>query len=309
MILAAVLIAAGAALLIGNARSMNDSREEPARPAAAPSGEPRHLVYAVMGDSLGRGVRPGSVEGRGGYAPHLRGLLREDFGTVDFIEAACGGATTTSFIEGGGRCAPDLPIPYANTDRATAQLAWGVSKLGARTGLPTLVTLTIGGNDLAGCIQEEVSALEKCLKTAFPGMRRNWEATAKALSDAAGPRTVLSVMTLYDPALGALKIEGGRWAKPARAFHKFLVREVNPAIREIFGSHDWQIADMGEAMFEDGPISSGSAPVRAICSLTAACTDFDIHLNEEGYAVLGDVFRAAVEPEVRAAVRGSASAG
>lgn len=301
--LLAILIAAAAVLIIGNSRSADQPATQAHVPASTPVPEPKNLVYAVMGDSLGRGVQPDPDRTlTGGYAPALRDDFAEQFGKVDFIEAACGGATTTSMIKGGKACSPDEPVPFANSDAATSQLEWGISTLKARQAVPTLITLTIGGNDIAPCIQDDVARLQACVDAAFPTMVRNWKTIASELSAAAGPRTVLAVSTMYNPALGAFKIEQGRWAKSAGAFHKFIVKKMNPELRKVFGENGWVIADMGEAMFERGPLGANTAPVRAICALTAACTNFDIHLNDEGYAVLSDVFRASTEDQVTSIV-------
>lgn len=302
--LIAVLVLAGCAALVAGWATGGDGDAEQVPLTAAGPAVYEGLEYVVLGDSLGRGVQADPQRTlKGGYARDLLEMARGEYSDVRFTEAACGGATSGSFITGGKECMPDVAVPYRNADPRTSQLAWAKQYLRARGDRPTLVTLTIGGNDVIACLQTEAAPLRRCLEDDFPELRRNWERIATELRDAAGPRTVLAVATIYDPGLAAVRIQGGIFAPAARAFHRFMIGDVNPALREVFGDAGWSVADMGDAVYERDRVGGPqSRPVRAVCDLTWACDRVDVHLNDEGYAVLADVFRGAVEEPLRRAV-------
>ena len=304
--LALALILAVSAVFVAVGIAGRSSSDEVAAPPPASSTtpvQPKAPVYLALGDSLSRGVQPDEkLTLKRGYPRILRDDLLESVGAKPvLIEAGCGGATSTSFITGGRACAPDAPVPYENQNRSSSQLIWAVRELEARKDLPTLVTLTVGGNDLTPCAQTTAREVKACLAEVVPPLERNWKTIARRLKAAAGPRTVLAVATTYDPILGFIAI-GGENAAGARVFHEAVVDDVNPAMRTIFRKAGFEVADLAYAMHENGSIKDrGSRAVAAVCTLTWACNRADVHLNDQGYAVAADVFQAAVlEPFGRA---------
>lgn len=269
------------------------------------------LAYLALGDSLSRGVQPDAdVTLEHGYPRELVTALNGDLSPkATLVEAGCGGATTTSFIFGGKACQPDAPIPYANQDPATSQLNWAEAALEARGAKPTLVTLTLGGNDLTACAKPSAAEVADCLDALIPKLKTNWATIARRLKTAAGPRTVLSVATTYDPILGYIRL--GQHDDAAREFHRLIVRRINPAMRRIFTLKGWEIADVAYAMHEKGSVADAHATaVNAVCTLTWACSRGDVHLNDEGYQVAASVFEGAVLDALTKAVErplGSAS--
>lgn len=286
--------------------------QTPSASASAPTDARRGVVYLALGDSLSRGVQPdGTRSLKYGYPRVLEKRLIEQIKPAPIlVEAGCGGATTESMIAGGKDCEPDAPIPYANENRASSQLIWAVKQLEARKDLPTLVTLTVGGNDITPCTSPSVQKVESCLEEVIPVLKKNWTVIARRLQAAAGPKTVLAVATTYDPILGYIRLEGGKNADAAKAFHRLIVRRVNPIMRRVFAKYDWKIADVADAMHEKGSIDDRDGrAVSAVCTLTWACGNFDVHLNDEGYALAADVFEAAVIDPVLAASGTKAPAG
>lgn len=304
-----LILAASIAFIAVNLKNRSGGDEVAAPPPASSTSanaQPKGPVYIALGDSLSRGVQP--LEDRTlkrGYPRVLRDDLKDTVGVRPvLVEAGCGGATSTSMITAGRDCAPDAPVPYANENRSSSQLIWAVRELEARKALPTLVTLTIGGNDLTPCARETPVQVRDCLAEVLPPLKENWKVIARRLKAAAGPRTVLSIATTYDPILGFVAI-GGQNARGARTFHRAVVRQVNPAMRTIFSAAGFEVADLAYAMHENGPIEDrGSRAVAAVCALTWACSRADVHLNDEGYAVAADVFGAAVQDRFTKAVAG-----
>jgi lysophospholipase L1-like esterase len=313
---ALVLILAIAVVLVVLNASHHSTPEQPpvvATTTTTPSSETAPaLAYISLGDSLSRGVQPDpAVTLKDGYPRVLAASLAQDLKPkATLIEAGCGGATTLSLIEGGQKCEPDTPIPYANQDAASSQLAWAVGALKARGTKPTLLTLDIGGNDLTTCVNPSESAVKDCLDTLIPKLKTNWATIARELRSAAGPRTVLAVSTTYDPILAYIRLQGGKNAAAAREFHHLMVKRINPAMKRIFALKGFQIADLAYAMHENGSIKDGHArAVNAVCALTWACNRADIHLNDEGYQVAASVFEGAVLSALTKAVAAPVASG
>lgn len=259
------------------------------------------LLYIALGDSLSRGVQPTDESGKNGYPRQLQKSLEEQLKPAPtLVEAGCGGATTDSMITGGKACAPDDEIPYANENRSSSQLIWAVDQLQQRAAKPTLVTLTIGGNDFTPCLKPTPREVRSCMTDTLRTAKRNWGTIARRLTAVAGPNTTLAVATSYDPILGYVKVSGGKNAEAPKAFHREVVQRINPAMRTVFRKQGWEIADLAYAMHEKGSIKNGkSRAVAAVCALTWACNKADIHLNDQGYRIAADVFESAVIGGVR----------
>lgn len=263
------------------------------------TGEP--LEYLALGDSLSRGVQPGDAGNQvtdEGYPRQLAARLRSRQ-RVALIEAGCGGATTSSMIDG-GRCAPDAPVPYLNQGRSTSQLTWAIRHVRDRTDRPTLVTLDIGGNDLQRCVSPDVARLRRCLTALRPAIERRWRLIARGLSAVAGPQTVLAVSTTYDPFVALVRT--GTAVRPAvRAMHRFVTGTLNPRMARIFRREGWLVADLARAMRAGDRLGGPSSrPVRAICDLTWMCARADIHLNADGYALAARSFDRATRRSLAA---------
>ncbi|MFT4035212.1 MAG: SGNH/GDSL hydrolase family protein [Patulibacter sp.] len=271
--------------------------------------QPSGLVYLALGDSLSRGVQPDdSVTLKHGYPRQLERSLRSDLGVpVTLIEAGCGGATTQSFIDAGKTCQPDAPVPYANDGTGTSQFAYAIGELRARRELPTLVTLSLGGNDLTPCAKPDRTQMQDCLDATLPQVKQRWKQIATTLREAAGPRTVFSVLTTYDPFLGLTKVApSSDLDRAVVQFHTAIVKRYNPALRRIFAGAGWKIADLGREMHETARTTRGSSrALRAVCDLTWACSKADIHLNDEGYAVAASLIEAVTLDALHNNVAGS----
>ena len=250
------------------------------------------LAYLALGDSLSRGVEPEpSLTLRSGYPRQLASALRERTGgPVALVEAGCGGATTVSFIEGGKGCPPDAPVPYANTAAETSQLAWAENWLRSRGDRPTVVTLSLGANDVLGCAGDAATTIRQCLENGAEGFAERVGTIVDRLGQAAGTKTVFAGMTLYDPLLGAVVL-GKAPLETVGAFHDGLVGVVNPFLRERLDEADWQVADLGAELDEDAYLDSPQSPaINAVCKHTWACTaPGDIHLNRAGYALAAEL--------------------
>jgi lysophospholipase L1-like esterase len=181
------------------------------RAAAAPAATPTAVAradhasathyYVALGDSLAEGDQPNGDVGQG-YADQLYASLEADDHTLQLENLACGGETTSSMISGvmpwGG-----LGSRYFCGYRArSAQLAHGsqladaIAFLRAHRRFVSLITIDIGGNDVADCVAMLDQA---CLDAGLVEVRANLQSIVAALRDAAGPDVPIVAMTYYDP--------------------------------------------------------------------------------------------------------------
>ncbi len=276
----------------------------PSGPARAADGAPG-LLYITLGDSLGQGVQPDPARTlKGGYARELHATLRKRFGGAAWKNGACSGATTTSMIDASRQCNAGAPVEYSGQGPQGSQLAWAAALLRSRKDRPTVVSLTIGGNDVIECAGDDTVLLRRCLSDRTPALERNVETIARTLAQAAGSRTVLAVATSYDPTVAGLKADPARFTEPVQVFHRFITGSMNPTLRASFAQHGWLIADVGRAFGEHGPLPADAPVVRRVCRLTWACENGDIHPNDQGYAVIADLFRRTVEQPLAEAIAG-----
>lgn len=250
------------------------------------------LAYLALGDSLSRGVEPDpGLTLRRGYPRQLAAALQRRTGApVALVEAGCGGATTASFVDGGKGCPPDAPVPYENAAPGTSQLSWAEEWLRARGSRPTVVTLSLGANDVLACASDDTAAIRACFEAGATPFAARIDEIIERLGAAAGTDTVFAGMTLYDPVLGAARL-GRASLRTAAAFHEGIARVVNPYLRDRLGRAGWEVADLGAAVHEDAPLTSKSSrAIDDICQYSWACTPpGDIHLNGAGYALAADL--------------------
>ena len=116
----------------------------PAAAASSPAAAPRHSgqtvqeydYYLALGDSLGAGWQPNAVTGVGsitkqGYAADIDTDLNRDDPSLQYVNLACPGETTTTMLDGG--CS--YPEPYASQEAAAEAF------LAAHRGSHILVTI------------------------------------------------------------------------------------------------------------------------------------------------------------------------
>ena len=166
-----------------------------AEPASA--APPQPALYLALGDSVAAGI--GAQPPSEGYVPVLYGTLAaarhcghgQAIGCgIELTNLAVPGATTSSLISG------QLPKAEALLrERNHNQLPIDDVRL---------ITLDIGGNDLFGPITTACTdaASPTCLATIQSQLQQaaaNYDIILSRLRAAAGPDTVIAVMTYYNP--------------------------------------------------------------------------------------------------------------
>ena len=111
--------------------------------------------YLALGDSVAARYQPGiGDDPQGGYSGHVLQALRASAPQAELRNLACDGETSTTFVAG-GKCSYE----------EGSQLAQALVFLRAHSSTTRLITITLGGNDLAPCLPQADPAT--CAQTAL----------------------------------------------------------------------------------------------------------------------------------------------
>jgi lysophospholipase L1-like esterase len=239
-----------------------------------------------------------------GYSDQLQALLRGHGRVLSLVELGCPGETTATLMHGG-------ICRYANNQRDSltgsggSQLAAALGFLRAHAGHVPLITIDIGANDLAPCV-ELTPAATACAKSAIATVKLNVAEILAALR-AADPQATIAGMTYYAPQLAEWR--SGTVGRAYAVGVLPLVAEGNAALTADFlAAHD-RVADVFTA-FKDTDLSvesnlpgSGRVPtaVALICEWTWTCAAPPVgpnaHANTTGYGVIAATFYAVLRGE------------
>lgn len=243
-----------------------------------------------LGDSYATGYRParaGAPAGRDGFAY----LVSEQSG-LRLINLACSGATSAQLRDKSG-CAPGNRAPDAPDLAGRTQLDAAVQTLREYQGHVGLVTVVIGGNDLAPCAQAPEPFA--CASRAVADIRANLAATLPALREAAGDAKIVG-LTYPDVFLGA-------WVSPVFPDGQNLARLSVPLFQNFFNTALKTEYEKIGATFADitattggyGPLTEVTqdptygpipTPVAKVCALTYFCEHTDVHPTPEGHQAI-----------------------
>ncbi|MER5267451.1 GDSL-type esterase/lipase family protein [Actinosynnema sp. NPDC002837] len=262
------------------------------RSTGTPAGE---RVYVSLGDSYATGYRPPNAPAGGdGFA-----YLVAERSDLRLINLACSGATSAQLRAEPG-CAPGNRGPGAPDPAGRTQLDAAVQALREHRGRIGLVTVVIGGNDLAPCAQAR-DALT-CASQAVAAVRTNLAATLPALREAAGDTPIVG-LTYPDVFLGA-------WVSPAFPNGQDLARLSVSLFRDFFNAALKSEYEKVGARFVDvtattggyGPLTETTqdpvygaipTPVAKVCELTYFCEHTDVHPTPAGHEAIATAVLAA----------------
>jgi lysophospholipase L1-like esterase len=264
--------------------------------ASATADPARPSYYVSLGDSLARGVQPGS-DGRSretnqGYVDFVaRGLARNHPG-LRSVKLGCSGETTASMLSG-GHCS------YSGG----SELAAAERFLRSHRGQVAAVTVNIGDNDVEQCMTNS-QINEKCVSRQMAGIRSRLPGIASRLRAAAGTGVAVVGLTDYDQFL-AYWLNGAAGQRMARRSVQ-VVDELNSAVNAIYQKAGLRAADATgpfatNDLTDQVPLKGhGKVPlaVQRVCNWTWACSGppvgFNDHANATGYRVLGGVVLSAL---------------
>jgi lysophospholipase L1-like esterase len=270
--------------------------------AATSSARPRYLA---LGDSLAAGMQPDS-SGRDpptseGYVDLLARALPRERPGLRPLTLSCGGATTTTLLQGGASCQPRGEP--GQVERAERFLA--------KHRDVTLVTIDIGDNDVEPCINPGNGDVDDaCVQHGLARLRRNLPVIARRLRAAAGPATKVVGLVDYDQFL-SVWLKGTAGQAAARRSVS-VVRSLNTLATRIYRRAGLIVADAGARFATEDFAHQRELPgvgmvplaVYRICTLTWACggpgpIGYDDHARAGGYAELAAAILDAVDADKR----------
>ena len=262
------------------APARDTSSAAPTSPAVRGAG-----YYLALGDSLAAGFQNGADHRTEGYVGAVRKAVEDRDGATELVNLACSGETTTTMLRG-GEC----------TYGRGSQLAEAEQFLRDHAANVRLVTLDIGGNDVARCGFGGLKT--SCTKPALATLSDNLPQITSRLR-AAAPDAEVVVLNYYDPFL-VLDLVGssGLGQKSVTELAK-----VNAAIASSAGASGARVADVAAAFQTTvtTPVTVkdlGRVPTNLARILTwtwMAPPRFDFHANDVGYSVMA----RAVQKQLR----------
>jgi lysophospholipase L1-like esterase len=245
-------------------------------PASAPPGTG---YYVALGDSLAAGFQNGADHRTEGYVGAVRRAVEVRHGPTELVNLACSGETTTSMLRGGG-CTYDRGSQLAEAERFLRGHAADMR----------LVTLDIGGNDVARCGFGGLKP--SCTTPALATLAKNLPAITSRLR-AAAPHVQVVVLNYYDPFL-VLDLFGASGSSAPGQRSVAELAKVNAAIAGSARASGARVADVASAY--DTTVTTptvvkgvGTLPTnlaRIITWTWMAPPRFDFHANDAGYAVM-----------------------
>lgn len=282
--------------------------------AAAPAGARATAgkqYFISLGDSYAVGYQ-GNIARTTLHGPanQLVGLAARRGYRFTLVNYGCGGATTKSMLTqkdcpAAGR-APGAPAYPGKT-----QVQAAVAFIKHHRGHVGLVTITIGGNDVDGCIPQADPLA--CVSQHMPAAVTNLKRIGHAIRAAGGKGLRIIGSTYPDVALGA-------WVRPdIFGDNRFTLATesltafrsvINPGLARAYRSVHAAFVDVTAATGaygpfvtrRDAPYGTVPVPVAEVCRLTFFCTHLDIHMTTAGYAIIARL-EANVLPRARAARR------
>jgi lysophospholipase L1-like esterase len=244
-------------------------------PGVADAGRPPQPRYLAAGDSITVGRRA-SDPATTAYVPLLAEYLESvlvpgnprpgghpGFGVINV--AQLDDETTASMIADGQLAQAESILRTYNKNRSPQDDI-------------QVVTFTIGGNDtralLSYCLTATMEECEAAVGPALAQIQQNLQEIMSTLRDAAGPKTVISTMTYYNPLIGACTIPG-----PLGGLVPVVLANLNAIIANTAAAYGILVAPVAGA-------GIGPADLFGDC----------IHPNDSGYAKIAAAFQSTIGP-------------
>lgn len=255
-----------------------------ARASAAP-GVP---YYLVLGDSLGRGIQPlpdGTlVDTNQGYADNVYALYRLGHPLLQMAKLACSGESTSTMIAG-GKCNYALG---SQLEQAKAFL---------RSHRVLLVTITIGGDDVLGCITPG-GVIPNCADPGLAKVAQNLPFILSELRAAAGPKVPIVATNYYDPILAAWTLLPAPQGQQLAQFSLAYTIALNTLIESLCSDGGVPVADVARTfrITDFANVPGFNVPLNVFLEITWTWIAAppprgpDIHPNAAGYSAIAATF-------------------
>jgi lysophospholipase L1-like esterase len=242
--------------------------------------------YLALGDSLAAGTGASTTATR--YVDVLATHEAARFPGLQLVDLACGGATTTSVINGPG-------CSYTTG----TQLGDAEAFLRAHPGHVPFVTIDIGANDVDGCLSGS-TVNPGCVQSGLAHICTDLPQILAGL-DAAYPGLVVYGMDYYDPFLG-LWITGPTGQTLAQQ-SEALALSLNGQLAQIYAAGGVATADPATLFQTSDFAPTGSylgvtepQNVADVCNWTLFCSGGgNIHANDIGHGLVAQAFEQVVD--------------
>ncbi|MHB8262983.1 MAG: SGNH/GDSL hydrolase family protein [Acidimicrobiales bacterium] len=268
-----------------------------------PAAKPPTRYYVALGDSLSVGWQPHPSTGKGyrsgqGYANDLYSTLAKKISGLKLVDFGCPGETTQTMVNGG--------ICHY---KAGSQLKQADGFLASHQKSISLVTIDIGANDVDNCGDVPPSQVGTCALTGMSNINAQLPHILDSIRAAAGPKTTMVGMTLYDPFL-AKWLDGSSGQGLAKLSVNVL-HSLNADLTSAYKKYGLLSAHVGTAFSSyvpfsqtrtlslHGKVAKYPVAVAQVCAYTWMCSPPpagpNIHANSEGYKVIAQAFEAALK--------------
>ena len=280
----------------------------PAAAASSPAATPQHSgqtvqkydYYLALGDSLGAGWQPNPVTGVGaitkqGYAADIDTDLNRDDPSLQYVNLACPGETTTTMLDGG------CPYPESYSSQEAAAEAF----LAAHRSSHILVTIDIGANNIDGCLTS-TGIDTTCITDGIEAAATDLPQILGGLEAAGGPNTAIYGMNYYDPFLAEWLTGSAGQTLATESVQ--LSGEFNSVLSSVYAAFHIPVANVSGAFNTTEftplvPLAPGvTVPlnVATVCEWTWMCAPApvgpNIHANAAGYRQIADAFDQVIDP-------------
>jgi lysophospholipase L1-like esterase len=265
------------------------------------------VYYISMGDSMATGgqLNPDTGlphETNQGYADQIYRSLQRAHPKLKHIRIGCGGETAATLIQGG-------VCSYEHG----SQLNEALSRIARHSGRIVLLTLNIGGNDIAfsGCLGvPDPSQQSACFQQVFQGLAGNLSHILQQITALAQNRFPIVAANLNNPYLNSW-LQGPQGVALAQLSAQLELAVNHQVFQPIYGAFGVKGANLAKAFHSQDfstKVRSGLLPpndvlplnVAMICKYTYACPlpnsglPVDFHFNTQGYSIVAREFLEAL---------------
>ncbi|HEY5108295.1 MAG TPA: SGNH/GDSL hydrolase family protein [Acidimicrobiales bacterium] len=254
--------------------------------AASAAPAPAPVYDLALGDSLAAGVGAGTTATRYANVLYQHELAR--FPTLQLVNLACSGATTSSVINGGG-------CSYASG----TQLGDAEAFLRAHPRQVAMVTIDIGANDVDGCLVGGTVNVG-CVQSGLTHITTNLPVILAGLASAY-PGVAVYGMNYYDPFLGLWLT--GPSGQTAAQQSEVLAGTLNTSLAQLYATAGASTADVASAFQTTDFALTGSylgtpepQNVADVCNWTLFCSGGgNIHANDIGHGLVAGAFATVLD--------------
>ncbi len=251
-------------------------------------------LYLSLGDSYAAGFQPEPIGSGEGFAQQITERSASTDEPLTLANFGCPGATSSAVLNDiGCETADSVADGYRYPD--STQLAAAIDLMRTHQDRIRLVTISLGGNDIAPCLQEDDPVA--CARDLAPTIAANLASALSQVREAVGPDVPIVGITYPDVYVRDLASNDPDARARAEASVTIFRDVLNPTLSAAYAAADAGFvditADSGAYRSIDDvvPTADGTtvpAAAATICQYTHYCESGDVHPNTAGYSFIAD---------------------